>query len=146
MVSETGVRYTQPPCTNRHLLQTAVNNLWLNQTLLEAVARPRLHHQLLPNRVLFEPNFPKVSYIIVSKTPPASPPPYLPTPCLSASPPPASLPPASLPLPPRLHVLSTPSSSPPSSLYTSCNPSSPPSALFTPDSLPLPPRLPPSLY
>lgn len=36
-----------------------INNLWLNWDLSHAVSEPRLHHQLLPNHVQYEENFPE---------------------------------------------------------------------------------------
>ncbi|XP_067942701.1 scoloptoxin SSD14-like isoform X2 [Watersipora subatra] len=38
---------------------TSINNLWLGMGLTEAVSRPRLHHQLLPEQILVEDGFPQ---------------------------------------------------------------------------------------
>jgi len=46
--------------------QVLVKHLWLRQTLEEATSEPRLHHQLLPPELLYEPGFPE--YILKELT------------------------------------------------------------------------------
>ena len=41
-----------------------INNLWFGMNLVEAVSRPRLHDQLLPERLLYENGFPQVKYML----------------------------------------------------------------------------------
>lgn len=36
----------------------AIRHLWLNETIKEAIDWPRIHHQLFPNEIVYETNFP----------------------------------------------------------------------------------------
>jgi len=36
----------------------AIKHLWLNQTIKEAIDWPRIHHQLIPNEIVYESDFP----------------------------------------------------------------------------------------
>lgn len=40
-------------------LQVLMNYYWFEDSLKDAVSKPRLHSQLFPNMVLVEPNFPQ---------------------------------------------------------------------------------------
>ncbi|XP_054161799.1 scoloptoxin SSD14-like [Oppia nitens] len=37
----------------------AIRHLWMNETIKQAIDWPRLHHQLWPNKIIYESNFPK---------------------------------------------------------------------------------------
>ena len=43
--------------------QVVTRVLWLKQTLEEAILAKRLHHQLFPNVIKWEPGFPQVRYL-----------------------------------------------------------------------------------
>lgn len=36
----------------------AIRHLWLNETIKEAIDWPRIHHQLFPNEIVYENDFP----------------------------------------------------------------------------------------
>lgn len=36
----------------------AIRNLWFNETIKEAIDAPRIHHQLFPDHVMYQKNFP----------------------------------------------------------------------------------------
>lgn len=36
----------------------AIRHLWMNETIKKAIDWPRIHHQLFPNEIVFENNFP----------------------------------------------------------------------------------------
>ena len=45
--------------------QVVARVLWLKQTLEEAILAKRLHHQLFPNVIKWEPGFPQVRYLTI---------------------------------------------------------------------------------
>ena len=49
------------PC----LLQSLIHHLWLGYPLDGAIYLPRIHHQLVPNEVAFEPGFPQVRNLLL---------------------------------------------------------------------------------
>jgi hypothetical protein len=48
-------------------LQAAMRNLWLGQTIKEAIDGRRIHHQLAPMHVSYEPDFSQVNKECKSK-------------------------------------------------------------------------------
>jgi hypothetical protein len=48
-------------------LQAAMRNLWLGQTIKEAIDGRRIHHQLAPMQVSYEPDFSQVNKECKSK-------------------------------------------------------------------------------
>jgi hypothetical protein len=49
-------------------LQAAMRNLWLGQTIKEAIDGRRIHHQLAPMHVSYEPDFSQVNKELKNKS------------------------------------------------------------------------------
>ena len=63
--------YSLTVISNCHLfVQMTMNNLWFNTSLGDSVDQLRLHHQLVPNKVYHERNYPQVRQdMSISQTP-----------------------------------------------------------------------------